>query len=113
MRLKTAGTEGNIVDVGLVGLSVSAWTEWSLGIFSFSLSARLAGVPLARPRAAVDALLMSCDLSARVDSGGGIASHRTWVGCMILGYCMVFVWMSYWPSRFSRRAARMEELNRL
>lgn len=27
-------------------------------------------------------------------SGGGTRSHRTCVGCMILGYCMELVWMS-------------------
>lgn len=94
LRLKIAGTEGNIVDEVLVDLSVSTWLGRSLDVRSFTSSTELAGVPSVTPRAAVEALLMSCDLSARVDSGGGIISHRTWVDCMILGYCMMFVWMS-------------------
>lgn len=33
-------------------------------------------------------------VAASMGSVGSMGSQRAWVGCMFLGYCMVFVWGS-------------------
>lgn len=46
-------------------------------------------------------------------SGGGIGSQRAWVGCVILGNCIWFVWISYIPCIFSLRNVERVVLKRL
>lgn len=51
--------------------------------------------------------------SEEASSEGSICSQRAWVGCIVLGYIIKLVWMSYTPLMFSRRRVASSELKRL
>lgn len=98
-------------DDGMVEKMVESAAVVVVGSLSGSLTGSSAGGTESASLASVKVERPFVSLEAARGSGGGRRSQRAWVGCMILGYCMALVWISYTPSSVARRVLKRDELN--